>query len=391
MQSPSQKLIKKFNGHHLRKPLTGGDKLKIRFVGFCISTMNTIVDLFKKVLFRTTKNPKKILIFRTGSLGDSVCATPALNLIRRHYPGARITLLSNAGKKSLVSPDKVIDRILYDDMINYLGIPFTKLLKSLRKEKFDLVIHLTQVESPFLRLLRDMILLRFVAPSGWGWRLSRIMIFRKKIEKYIFYPNEAQRLLWICRENGLKYDEMDFKLNFENEDKVIAENYFTSNDLNGKQVIAISVGANSVKNRWPIEYFAEVINFFRLNHPIILIGGPEDNELVQPFINLKGVYNCCGLFTPMQSALLIKKCSLSLTNDTGPLHLSYAVGTPLIGLFASRDFYGKWFPPEGTRHHVFRTPDVACSLCFFSQCDNNICMKAIKPADVIKAAEEIMM
>lgn len=350
-----------------------------------------MLGLFRKTLFNRSRTaPAKILVFRTGSLGDSVCATPALEVIRRSYPQAHITLLSNTGKKSFVSPDKVIHKTLYNDIVDYLGIGPLPLLRSLRQQKFDMVIQLPQVDAPFYRLLRDLLYFRMVAPRGWGWQMSRVTMFRKTIEKYIFYPNEAQRLLRLCSKNGLNDNALEFKLHFEAGDEQAVDKFFSTNHLQGKAAIAVAVGANSIKNRWPIAYFTEVINHFRLTNPVLLIGGPEDNELIRPMDGLEGVYNCCGKFTPMQSALLIKRCALSVTNDTGPLHLSYAVGTPLIGLFASRDFYGKWFPPENSKHTIFRTPDVACSLCFFNACDNNICMKAIQPAEVIAAAEAMM-
>lgn len=390
MQNNSEKLLKRLGADHLKAALPANEARKIKLAASGLAFMNLVLRGLQKLLYKKIKDPKKILVFRTGSLGDSVCATPALQLIRTHYPGAHISLLSNAGGKSLVSPENVIDPGLYNDMIDYLGLSLRHLLQLLRKQKFDMVIQLPQVEAPFLRLIRDIFFLRMVAPAGWGWKTSRILLFRKQLEKYVFYPNEAQRLLWICSDNGLEATDTAFRLNFTNEDQQIVNDYFNAQSLDGKQVIAIAVGANSVKNRWPIKYFAEVINHFRVSNPVLLVGGPEDNALVEPFVKLPGVYNCCGIFTPMQSALLIKKSSLAITNDTGPLHLSYAVGTPLIGLFAARDFYGKWFPPLQSVHRVFRTPDVACSLCFFKPCDDNICMKAILPGTVIKAAEELI-
>lgn len=64
---------------------------------------NSILDFNKAILFGNKKKieANKILIFRTGSLGDSVCALPAINSIRRNYPDAKIDILTNAVQKIL--------------------------------------------------------------------------------------------------------------------------------------------------------------------------------------------------------------------------------------------------------------------------------------------------
>jgi ADP-heptose:LPS heptosyltransferase len=60
------------------------------------------------------------------------------------------------------------------------------------------------------------------------------------------------------------------------------------------------------------------------------------------------------------------------------MHLAYAVGTPLIAIFSSRDYAGKWFPPANEKNIVFRNNDVYCSGCFSDECNNNLCIKEIK-------------
>jgi ADP-heptose:LPS heptosyltransferase len=87
--------------------------------------------------------------------------------------------------------------------------------------------------------------------------------------------------------------------------------------------------------------------------------------------------------SPAQSAVLLSKCVIAISNDTGPMHLSYVVKTPVIGIFSSRDFQQKWFPPEGNM--ALRNYNVHCSLCFSESCSNNICMQGI-PLEEVKSA-----
>ncbi|OQP49447.1 glycosyltransferase family 9 protein [Niastella populi] len=379
-----------FRAKHVTVPQRKVDKYKLYISALYVSIQNAILQfLNRRIYSKRKRHPNRILVFRTGSLGDSVCATPALSAIRKHFPGAQITLLTNAGGKNLVNPVNVISKNLYDDVIDYLGVQPFELYKILKKRKFDYVIQLPQVDASFFSLIRDLIFFRFIASEGWGWKISRALLFKKVLEKNVAYPNESERLINLAKENGIETAENKFHLNISSDDKQKVEEYFLQNGIQDKKVITVAVGANSVKNRWPINYFEEVIKHFHHKYPILLSGGKDDIELVSRFNGMYQVYNTCGMFTPMQSALLIKKSAVALCNDTGPLHLSYAVGTPIVGLFASRDFYGKWFPPENSVNRTFRTPDIDCSLCFFNACSNNICMQAIMPSDVISAVEEL--
>jgi lipopolysaccharide heptosyltransferase II len=380
-----------FGAKRVDLPVKRADRWRLRISATWLRGQNAVLSLARMLLFRGSRTqPGNILVFRTGSLGDSICAIPAIAAIRKHFPTARITLLVNVGKKGLVSPKSVIGKDLYDDLIDYSDVSPSALLNVLRRKRFDLVIQLPQVDATFLRLLRDTVYFRLVASAGWGWKVSRVVIFRKLLERSLFYYNEAERLLNLVREHDIETTDPRFHLNIGVTDEERVEKFTRENGLVKAETITVAVGANSVKNRWPIGYFAEVIGHFQKTHKIVLIGGPDDNDLVRSFANQKNVYNCCGSFTPMQSALLIRNSLISLCNDTGPLHLSYAVGTPVIGLFAARDFYGKWFPPESSANRVFRTRDVPCSLCFFGACADNVCMQAITPDRVIEAMEELI-
>jgi ADP-heptose:LPS heptosyltransferase len=385
-----KKITDFFRAKHVTFPQKNINKYKLYISALYFSIQNAILQFLNRLIYSKKKRqPNRILIFRTGSLGDSICATPALSTIRKHFRGAQITLLTNAGSKNLVNPVNVISKNLFDDVIDYLGIQPFELYKILKKRKFDYIIQLPQVDASFFSLIRDLIFFRFIASEGWGWKVSRVLLFKKVLESNVTYPSESERLINLVKENGVETAENKFYLNISNDDKQKVEEYFLQNGIQGKKIIAVAVGANSVKNRWPINYFEEVIHHFHHKYPILLTGGKDDIELVSRFNGMDQVYNTCGMFTPMQSALLIKKSAVALCNDTGPLHLSYAVGTPVVGLFASRDFYGKWFPPESSINRTFRTPDIACSLCFFNACSNNICMQAIMPSDVISAVEEL--
>jgi ADP-heptose:LPS heptosyltransferase len=375
-------------------PVSGEKKspsqiLKLFCVRVVLKTANAILGLFRSLLFRKNEQPKKILVFRTGSLGDNLCAIPAIVAIRNHYPDAAIDILSNTGKSNLVSLEKILPQQLYRFIIDYRGMERQKLVELLRREKYDLVIQLPQTDAPFLRLLRDMFFFRYITRSGFGWSFSTVRFFRQTQEKFIRFPNETQRLATILEKHGVPVDKTRYDLRFSYDDEIIVEKKLLQKSLPpNKDFIAIVVGAKRAQNRWPIGNFKTIIEAFNKEFSILLVGGPEDRELTQSIRSLPNVFDFCGELTPMQSAMLLSKCALVLSNDTGPMHLTYAVGTPLVALFSSRDFPGKWFPPDNGRSTVFRTPNVPCSLCLSETCGDNVCMKAIKTGMVEAAMRE---
>ena len=352
---------------------------------------NSILGVLQKWLFRKAIVPKRILVFRTGSLGDNICAIPSIVAIRKKFPHAQLDVLANAGSTNLVTLNKLLHPAYYDSIIDYFGYNKKMLFSLLRKKKYDVVIYLPQTGISFFRLVRDMFFFRFIARSGFGWEKSTINYFRRTQEKYILFDNEITRLNKLLLGNDIKVMDDEFILNIQSPDQQFVDAYFDGQGITEKKKnIAVVVGAKRPQNRWPIHYFKEVINYFNSNYNIILIGGPEDKELTVLFRGMQNIFDCCGYFTPVQSAMALKKCHITISNDTGPMHLSYAVGTPTIALFSSRDFPGKWFPPENSNNKVFRAPNVSCSLCLSETCHNNICMQVIQPAQVIEQAEQLL-
>ena len=144
-----------------------------------------------------------------------------------------------------------------------------------------------------------------------------------------------------------------------------------------------------MSNRWPIEYFRNVALYFsKKGFNIIIIGGQEDQALAEQLLNISNIYDFTGKLTPMQSAVMIKNCRQTLSNDTGPMHLSYAVETPVVAVFSARDYPNKWFPPKG--NIVLRDNDIECSVCFTETCTDNQCMKSISVETVIESLENLL-
>lgn len=360
------------------------DKAILRFIDTIWKTENVLLKGVHKILFRKPKNPKKILIFRTGSIGDSICAIPSIIAIGKTYPGASVDILTNAGRENLVGLYYLLNAKYYRKIIDYYGASKKELFKLLRKEKYDLVVQLPQVDASFTSLLRDMLIFRGISSSGIGWFVSQLKLFTKTQSKCLVFPNENSRLLRFLKENYFVTGGVEAELNIQQKDKDVVNSLFLEENITvTDKKLCMVIGAKRPQNRWPIDYFVKVAEYFSSKFKIILIGGKEDSILAKPLLHIPNLINFCGKLTPMQSATVLSLCDITLSNDTGPMHMSYTVGTPTIALFSSRDLPGKWYPPKQNNNFIFRTENVKCQGCFSETCNDNICMKAILPEKII--------
>lgn len=371
--------------------------LKIKIVQAHYNFLNGLLSLTQLLLFRKVQKKekseiKKILIFRNGSFGDTICALPAINSIRVDFLDAELDILTNSGGKNLVSIVNIIDKSLVNEFINYLGVSKKVLAKKIKEKNYDLFIELPQDQATFMSQIRNMIIVRFIfkIQHAFGWEIGATRLFKKQQEKYFTFKDERKRLLDILEKNDLTSYNQEFTLNITEKDIHVINDLTTENNLSNKSKnIAFVIGSKRPSNRWPIEYFREVaMHFSKKGFNIIIIGGKEDQVLAGQLLDVKNTYDFTGILTPMQSAVMVKSCTLTLSNDTGPMHLSYAVETPVVAIFSARDYPNKWFPPEG--NIVLRDNDIECSVCFTETCTDNQCMKSITSEIVIKSVENLL-
>lgn len=352
---------------------------------------NALLKILRWVLFRDTTDAKRILIFRTGSIGDNICAIPSIASIRKHFSGSEIHILTTAGTKSPISMARLLAQDCYDELIDYEGLSRRDLFSIVKRNEYDLVIELPQNMARISTLIRNMIFFRFAGvPSGWGWEVATLRIFRRAQERLILFSSERDRLLNILWNHGITIDgSIGYPLRIDPEDVNVVSRLMESKGLKSvakKLLIAIVPGAKRPQNRYPIERYVELAKWLvDKNYVIVVIGGKDDVGRGIQLEAINGVYSFAGDLSPIQSAVLLSRCLITVSNDTGPMHLSYAVGTPVLAIFSSRDFPNKWFPPVGNQ--VLRNNHIHCSLCLSETCADNICMKGI-PLEKVKAAFE---
>lgn len=370
--------------------------LKKNIIKLHYKLINFLLLLFHWILFRKPSKSKahKILIFRTGSIGDIICSLPAFHLIKKHFSGAEIHILTNSAENSNIGIKKLIDNSYFQKIIDYRNKNKRQLFKNLKKENYDLFIELTQVDSFFARLLRNMLIVRFLRiKSAFRWYYHISYVFPKFQEKHFFFPTETQRLLSVLKQNGIKTNETKYPYPISTALKQKISDLFS--DFDSDKLIGIAIGGKLARNKWPLENYAKLCaHFTAKNYYVVIFGGQEDQKPAQQLATSRKIINFAGKLQPLESIEAMKTCSLVVSNDTGPLHMAYSVNTPVIGIYSSREYPGKWFPPKSKQNHAFRTQNVSCSICWRRginlECSDNICIKQTTPEMVIAKALEIL-
>lgn len=345
----------------------------------------------------------KILIYRIGNLGDTVCAIPAMVAVRQRFPDAKVVLLTN--KETTGNPDTeeilqgndFVDEIITYDPTRLKNICYLKeFIKKIRLLQIDLLVYLSLSESTHMRLIRDWVLFSLLGcKKRVGFKLPKPIDTRRvKGIKIPIFLQEVDRLMSLLIPLGVDTSKIDFRLPIKDDDKRNVDILWNEYNLKDKNpIIVICPGAKFPAKRWDIKNFVNLIlilqKLFRAT--IILIGGPSDKADGETIIKKVGssTVNFIGRTTYMESAEIMLRCNLLISNDCGPVHLAAAVGTPVVGIYSSRSFPGLWHP-WGKNHIVLRNDSVSCRFCFRTECKTKECINSIGVEQVIEACSKYL-
>lgn len=349
------------------------------------------------------KEIKRILIYRIGNLGDTVCAMPAMVAVRRRFPNAWIGLLtnkeegSNPDAEEILNGNNFLDKIITysPERIREIKYLWT-LLNRLRTLQIDFFVYLPLSKTTYYRLIRDWLFFRSTSCRKLiGFRNPKpVKALVNNGERLPVYPQEVDRLMSLLIPLGVDATEIDFRLPIKEKNKEAVDVIWRDYQLKTKNPIGcVCPGAKFPAKRWNLNRFAKVISVLQkeFNAKILLIGGPSEkasgDEIIKRTEN--SIINLIGKTSYMESAEVIRRCNLLVSNDCGPVHLAAAVRTPVVGIYSSRDFPGAWHP-WGENHTVLRNDSVSCRFCFKTECETMKCINSISVEQVVTACRDYL-
>ena len=321
---------------------------------------------------------QNILIIKPGAVGDLLQMTPVIRALTAYSPEAKISVLvgSEITAALFKNDPRISETVILERDGRHRSLSSRLALwKYLHDKGFDLV----------LNYQRSNLKTWFLASAALP---CRVLVYHKAKNRTVHaVVNYLETLMPL----GLTTTDLDLELFLDDEVRAFARNFFSSQGLDGKTVIALNPGATHAVNRWPAGRFAELADLItgQLHACPLIIGGPDDVPLADEIASRSRAkpISLAGKTSLLQLGAVLEKCGLLVSGDTGPLHLATAAGTNVIGLFGASD-PGRT-GPVGKGHRVIQAGKVPCVPCRSRSCGNQKyleCMESITASEVADVA-----
>ncbi|MBA4311911.1 MAG: lipopolysaccharide heptosyltransferase II [Chlorobiaceae bacterium] len=307
---------------------------------------------------------ENILIVQTAFPGDLILTLPLAQVLKKHFPSAQIDFVVIPKTAELLPNNPTISEVIvYDKRGKDSGFSgLMRKVNSLRANKYDIAfIPHRSFRSAILVWLSKI-------PLRVGFDKSKAkLIYSHKIQ-YDSKIHEIERnisLLTAININNVPKEIPHLYPSFHDKKKVgLVLSEIGVQHLN--TLVGIAPGSVWATKRWLEERYAELIEKLTgKGFHILLLGGSEDFELCKRIDNAvpsKHIYNMAGKLSFLQSAELIERCLVVVTNDSAPLHIATAMRVPTVSIFgATTPEFG--FGPYGDLHRIVETDGLSCRPC----------------------------
>lgn len=337
------------------------------------------------------------LIIRFSSVGDIILSTPLIRVLRRAYPESRIDFLVKSTYAELLQGNPHLSRVIAFDGAG--GIPaLRQLRKEVRHAGYDRILD-----------IHDSLRSRFLCAGMPGVRryrkrkIARAVLVHFHRDTYPLFggaPHVTGRYLETVSDLGIRDDDEGPELFPSPADSAAAMRLLPEGP---EGWVGVCPSARHETKIWPPERFAFAAAVLAERHGlgITLLGATADiprcddvEGMIRRQFPAARIVNATGKLTLLQSAALMDRCAVILTNDSGLMHVASARKRPLVAIFGSTS--GQLgFTPYGASSLVVERHDVPCRPCTAigrASCPKGHfrCMRDISGEQVVAAATSIL-
>lgn len=320
---------------------------------------------------------RKVLIYRLGSLGDTVVALPCFHLIARTFPDAERRLLSNfpVHAKAPASAAVLGDSGLIHGYMRYtVGTrrpdELVRLAMEIRRFKPDLLVYLMPLR-PWKNIKRDRLFFRMAGVRRIVGAPAESDLERRFNAATGMYEAEALRLARTMSElgeaNAVDRANWDLQLSAAERERAAA----ALGLLAGRPLIVCGPATKMQAKDWGQENWRVLLARLHARFPqhgLALVGAREDAEISDyaaegwngPKVNL------CGRLSPRETAAVLEHAEVFLGPDSGPMHLAASVGVPCVIAFSAHGLPGVWYPAGKQHEIIYHQPE--CFGCGLETC-----------------------
>ncbi|HEY3517289.1 MAG TPA: glycosyltransferase family 9 protein [Gammaproteobacteria bacterium] len=343
---------------------------------------------------------RKLLCVRLDSAGDVLMTTPALNALKEAVPGRHLTLLTSPAGACAARLVPALDEIIEFEA------PWMK--------------------PPHANVANDRALINRLAAAGYDGAVVFTVYTQNPLPAaYLVYLAGIPSCLAHCRENAYhllsdrvpdpepqqrvrhevrrqldlvattgakpKSDALSIAIPKVARRRAAAALATLRIPRDGPLVVA-HVGASAPSRRYPAQRFAEALDLLisELRARVVLTGDSSEVQLVE-FVRgtmRSDPYTLAGCLEFAELCAVIEAADVLVSNNTAPVHIAAAVGTPVVDLYAlTNPQHGPWRVP---RRVLYR--DVPCRYCYKSVCPagHHDCLSQVTPAEIADAVRELL-
>ncbi len=363
----------------------------------------SIVDNIGELIFDTRDGDysgpiKSVLLIRLDHLGDVLLTTPAIKSLKKQFPRARITMVVKEWSSEAIKNNPYLDKTIIfnpfwtipkQEETRIEGVTgIFRLIRRLRREHFDLAIDFKgDFRNILIAYLTGAKRRISYAVRGGAFLLTDIVPYEPGIHEI----DKNLKLLTPLRVNS---ENSSTELCFNKEDMATVQSIFAQKGIDRKRrTIALHPGGGSEYKCWDVEKFitlAEELTREDLTNVLIFVGHYERRAFQVVGKSTRGIFVMPDL-SVCQMAAAFKKCDLLICNDSGPMHVGVAVGTPTVAIFGPT-FPNRFGPKDLRKNRVVRL-QLPCSPCWHPDkalgCRERNCLKGIEIDEVLTAINEL--
>ena len=272
---------------------------------------------------------KKILIVSTTGMGDCLWGTPGIRALKKTFPKMEIDLVVNPNWKSLFKLNPYLNQI-FEYYEQWYRQPFLGI--QLFGRHYD-AIFIFHANRNFKRMLPWFRSLPVWCHQNLDW------IPKSHCAKIDSIVHGIQRRLTMLEQIGVKPDGGQMEIYFDRATLDKSQQFLDAHDFSPGKYVYLNLGAAVESRRWMVDRFMELAHRIlkTTSWKIILGGGPVEKKQGLNILNQLNTSRVVGVCDKplMVDASIISKAGLMVTANTGPIHIGFAMKTPIVALFGN--------------------------------------------------------
>ena len=328
-------------------------------------------------------------------MGDVILSTPVIKNIRQAYPNSYIAFMCRPYTREILESNPYLDEVIVYDKYGKHKSFLSSLRFSfiLRRKRFDwaLILH------PTNRVHMATFFAGIKVRAGWNRKMGFLLTHKLAHTKQLGEKHELEYTLDLLKlvNVPVKHKDMFFPLK-DNSLIYIKSALYKHGVSDSDKIIVFHPSASCPSKRWPEEYFIELIRLIKseFNFKMVVVSSREEAQYADKIVNkFADIIDMRGRLTLSQLGALIKRAAILISNDSGPVHIAAALGTPVVSIFGRNDrglSPNRWRPLGSKSFFVHK--DVGCSPCLAHNCKKGfLCLRAVKPDEVFSLVKKIIL